>query len=64
MFTFDPLIIPSVINSEPQCNKSELKHAVGKQTKNMWYNYEAVLQALYATVPPFEDDIHLERICQ
>ena len=30
----------------------------------MWYNYEAVLQAIYATVPPFDDDIHMESICQ
>ena len=30
----------------------------------MWYNYEVVLQAIYATVPRFDDDIHMERICQ
>ena len=32
--------------------------------KNMWYNYEAVLQAIYTSVPPFDDDVPLERICK
>jgi hypothetical protein len=30
----------------------------------MWYNYEAVLQAIYASVPPIDDDIDLEYICK
>jgi hypothetical protein len=30
----------------------------------MWYNYEAVLQTIYVTVPRFDYDIHLKHICQ
>jgi hypothetical protein len=65
MFTFDARYI-SFSHNFWKAMKSELQQTAGKRKKNMWYtsNYEAVLQAICASVPPIDDDIDLEYICK